>query len=114
MGWIRELFEDTDSPAMDRNLVSLMARFCENEVSVRLTRPLSLGTARDMHHLHIRQIQVLSAETNGKPGQVCELRFVDASPCVKRGDVDGAADGKPRTPLRCIDGDMSFASYNHN
>ena len=105
--WMRQLLEKSDHHAMDRNLVLLIAHFSENEFSVRLTRPLSLGTAEDMHHLHIRQIEVFSSET----GELCNLRFQNASPCVKRGhDLHG----KLRTPLCCIDGDKSYSSYNHN
>ena len=108
--WMRHLFKVTKLRRVDRNLVPLMASYSVYSISVRLTRPLSLGIGRQighMHHLHIRQIQVFGRS-------LCKLRFLDASPCVKRGDVDGAKDGKRRTPLRCIDGDLSHGSYNHN
>lgn len=47
---------------------------------IRLCRPIRLGTARDMHHLHIRYLAVQDHE-----GVEFTLKQFDASPLVKRG-----------------------------
>lgn len=103
--WFRGISKNEDYEyLMDDAVRSLILLFCAYNISIRLTRPLSLGTNRDMHHLHIRQIRVFS-----KCGLLCPLTFHDASPCVKRGHI---LESKCRDPKGCIDGDLD--TYTHN
>ena len=97
--WLRQV-----QISMNENVLQLILKFSKYELTVRLTRPLSLGHANNSHHLHIRQIEVYSISN-----KYCYLSFKDASPCVKRGSAG-------RTPLKCIDGDkgLTYQNINHN
>ena len=102
--WFRTLMDKTELlfSLVDQELLSLISKYASFEMSVRLTRPLSLGTAHDKHHLHIRQIQVYDIKY-----QLCRLQFKDGSPCIKRGSGS-------RKPTACIDGDIKPGRINHN
>ena len=105
--WFRTLMDNEEEYTLvDKQLLSLILKYARYEISIRLTRPLSIGVAQDMHHLHIRQIQVYSRD-NG----ICPLKYVSASPCMARGSPH---EGGDRTPKRCIDGDTNQGTYNHN
>ena len=90
------------SLSVDGKIIKLILKYMEYELSVRLTRPVSLhitGGGND-HYLCIRQIQVYSIS-----GKLIKLKFKDGSRCIKRGS-------NGRTPLKCIDGDLSGDSVN--
>ena len=65
---------------------------------LRLCRPVTAGTNKDSHHLHVRQIVVLDGDDMPIP-----LTFEDASPLVAAG---------PRGPALAIDGDFSGSTHN--
>ena len=103
--WFRTIMENEKEllfTLVDQELISLVSKYASFEISVRLTRPLSLGIGNDKHHLHIRQIQIF-----GTNYQLCTLAFKDGSVCIKRPK-------KRYAVTRCIDGDTSLGSYNHN
>eukprot|EP01083_Nonionella_stella_P313724 1127442_1 len=105
--WLRETTGNMNeyvscTALIDQNVLSLIITYSAFEIGIRLTRPLSVGVRNDMHHLHIRQIEVYS-----KSLAYCRLTFKEGSECVTIG-----SNGK--TPLKCIDGDRSSGSFNHS
>ena len=98
--WLRQY---TITTLMDRNIIEQILKYARYEFSIRLTLPLSLGkVASNDHYLCIRQIQVYSSWN-----QFIKLSFKDGSKCIKRGS-------QGRTPLKCIDGDLSIGSFTVN
>eukprot|EP01084_Bolivina_argentea_P080572 145927_1 len=102
--WSRKALNDNFAAFLvDKNVILLILKYCKLELTIRLTKPLSkVGAKQNMHHLHIRQIEIYS-----KLHQFCSLKFKNASKCV----IDGHGG---RSPLICIDGDRSEGSFNHS
>ena len=99
--WFRTTMNNEEEYILvDKQLLCLILEYSKYEISIRLTRPVSLGIAQDMHHLHIRQIEVYS-----RNNEYCHLLYKDASRCMKISS---------RTPKKCIDGDTKLGSFNHN
>ena len=69
-------------------------------VSVKFTRPLSLGTDGDIHHLHLSEVQVFSKD--GSP-----LPLSCAEPCV---NAMGPEEGNG--PEMAFDGDVETTYHN--
>ena len=43
-------------------LISTLRKMCTSEVTIRITRPLSAGTERNMHHLRVRHLRAFDAD----------------------------------------------------
>jgi len=91
---------DKSSPSADLAGQSL-GLVTQGHIRIRLTRPVSAGTGDNMHHLHIRQLEVLDHSREKIP-----LKYVAASK-----QMAAAASGK-LSPRYAIDGKLS--TYNHN
>ena len=53
----KHIFKTKEVPDVINNLI---LNYSRQIVSIRITRPLKAGTSNDMHHLHIKQLQLLS------------------------------------------------------
>eukprot|EP01084_Bolivina_argentea_P141447 248538_1 len=101
--WFRKIMEnDNEYYLVDESILLLILSYKAYNISIRLTRPLTIGIGHDMHHMHIRQIQMYSVNN-----EYCKLKFTDASECVKSGS-------NGRDPRMCIDGNLDIGSFNHS